>query len=81
MNPMREQYKSLWHFLISNPKSLGSLALIWGMSIFGIMFSWDDLDVHYDTGYILVICFLLLVMLLGYIRVYLLYIDNKWTRK
>ena len=81
MNPMREQYKSIVHFLFLNPKSLMLVLLTWTISISGIMFSSNDLDIHYDTGYILIILFLLLAMGLTFGRVYLLYINNKWTRK
>lgn len=78
---MREQYKSIVHFLFLNPKSLMLVLLTWTISISGIMFSSNDLDIHYDTGYILIILFLLLAMGLTFGRVYLLYINNKWTRK
>lgn len=80
-NNMKEQYKSLWDFLVKTPKNMFSVMLIWAMAIAGIILGTQDFEELKSAGFIIYVSFLILIIVLGYVRVYLLYINNKWSRK
>lgn len=71
-------YNSLWEFLKATPKNMWSVILIWGMCIAGIVVCIQEKN-DFDNNKVFggAIVFLLLIMVIGWYRVYDLYQKNR----
>lgn len=67
------RYGSIWHFLRKNPKNLWSVIIIWIMAITCGIVTYTDRAYMSASACIFVISFLVLIMMLGVLRVKLIY--------
>lgn len=77
------QYETLRDFLKIAPRNFWSIVVIWSICIVMITAALIQGSETFDPEWSMyaMIAFLVIVMVMGYLRVYLLYKENKWKRK